>query len=164
MELKDSNVFNNFDISKSVEDFLGSRSPSFELNKFMNNNLTALDKTLYRGMPFNKYFIKKGFKIEDWYGFGHWSDDIEIAKIFSKDYVNDEYVEELINEYGKSNVELVNAIFIINKLVCFPSCDYLDKSSAFYKEREYTTINSSYLIEDYYEGNEFYFVNVKQIS
>lgn len=163
MNLECSNAFSEINVSKLIEDFLGSRSPSFQLKKFMDSNLTVINKVLYRGVPFNKYFIKKGFKIEDWYGFGHWSDDIEIAKGFSKDYVNDEYVEELIDEYGKSNVEFINAIFVINKLVCFPSCYYLEKSSTFYKEREYTTISSSYLIEDYYEDNGFYFVNVKQI-
>ena len=50
MNLEYSNAFSEMNVSKLIEDFLGSRSPSSQLENFMNGNLTIISKTLYRGV------------------------------------------------------------------------------------------------------------------
>lgn len=96
----------NFTIKEKIEileDFVGGRYISDNTMALYENRFDKIEETLYRGMPFYREFIKPGYIIKEWYGASHWSLDFDIARNkFAKNYIEDEYIEDLAIELGKS--------------------------------------------------------------
>ncbi|MEJ1517637.1 hypothetical protein R3O67_30950 [Bacillus cereus] len=83
-------------LKRELDEFLGSRTLTPELEEFLNSLKAPLDCILYRGMNFPMHLLKKGGKLEEWHGSSHWSKEFDVAQNFAYDgYINEDYVNEL---------------------------------------------------------------------
>ncbi|MCU7667555.1 hypothetical protein [Bacillus thuringiensis] len=87
----------NKDILKNeLDEFLGSRTLTTELEEFLVSLKSPLECVLYRGMNFPIHLLEKGEKLEEWHGSSHWSKELKVAHNFAYDgYVNEDYVNEI---------------------------------------------------------------------
>lgn len=165
---------------KELDEFLGSRFLSCELEKFLISKRGTVDTVLYRGMNFPIHLIKKGNRLEEWHGSTHWSKDFQIAHNFAYDgYINDDYAEELQKElpemiYKKYNVE--NAIGLFHPVIFRLKDNHygIDVHSIIQSipaleiwknEKEVTFIGTNFTIEsfEYVNSDEpYYLIDVKE--
>lgn len=161
-----------------LEKFIGGRYISNNTETYLKNKFEKIDETIYRGIPFPKHLIKKGYVMEEWYGSSHWSLDFNIARnIFSNDdsNINQDYVEELAEEFNISYEEaeklFVPIVLKLNKVSLgvriYNLVKDLDKVSRFYKEKEITTIGIDTIIKKIElktdKKGEYYLIEVEEV-
>lgn len=101
-------------MKKALEDFLGGRILTKEVKSFLLENEISVEGPLYRGLPYPKHLLKTGLVIKEWHGSSHWSKDKAVAINFSKDYINEEYEAELLEEMDE--VEFVPLVLILDRV------------------------------------------------
>lgn len=120
---------------------------------------------LYRGLPFQEQLIKKGTVIEEWYGSSHWTTDENIARNFSKDYISEGLIEEIMQEQKLSEdaaYELfVPLIMHLDGAEGVPLYEYV---SCFEHEKEINIHGSDFIIHNVWKEGEIYHVNVKEVN
>lgn len=160
-----------------LDEFIGGRHITDKTLALYKDKFEKIEETIYRGMPFYKGFIKPGKIIEEWYDASHWTLDFNIARgIFSNDYVNDDYIEELSNELNISFDEtydsFVPMVMRMNGVSqgarTYEIVKDLDVVSKFYKEMEITTMGIDTIITNVElktdEKGDYYLVDVKEVS
>lgn len=154
------------ELKENLQDFVGSRLLRPELKEYFVDEIREVEGTVYRGLPFPLHLLKVGGQVEDWHGSGHWTLDMTTAKAFSKDYVNEDYMYELIEERGEANVEFVKVILTCDNIKGIELYKLLEEHSiqGFDAELEITTIDSRYIISSVKEDGIYYYVNVKQVQ
>lgn len=171
--------FTKKEVEDILERFIGGRCILDDTEEYLKDKFEKIDEIIYRGMPFPKYLIKKGYILEEWHGSSHWSLDFNVARnIFSNDKFNisEDYAEELSEELNITYEEAENLFVpIVLKLNGVSSgirtyelVKDLDLVSRFYKEKEITTIGINTIIENIElksdEKGEYYLIEVKELS
>ena len=170
-------MFTENEIVNILEDFVGARIITEDTLALYDDKFGKVNETIYRGMPFYEDFIKVGANIEEWYGSTHWTLDFNIAKnIFSKDYINECYIEELAENLNKNIDEVYESMVPMimrmngtsNGARTYEMVKNLDKVSRFYKEKEITIMGMDFIITNIEhiqdEDTKYYLVDVKEIE
>ena len=154
-------------MKKLFSDFIGGRILPPDFRTFLIANSKPIASILYRGMTYPKHLLKEGAVIEEWYGSTHWSFSEDVAKRFSKDYINEDYKEDLIEELGKGNVDFVSLVLTISGIEGVDMAPFLkeyDLFDDFSNEQEVTVIGKNFRIKSIerkdINGECFYFAKV----
>lgn len=87
--------------------FAGDRCLTNCVSEILNENKVNLNGvSIYRGFPYPFPLLRKGVVIQEWNGSSHWSLDKSVAELFSMDYINEDYSEEMQEIFGMSEEEL----------------------------------------------------------
>lgn len=155
-------------MKKIFSDFIGGRILPPDLRDFLMANRKPISCVLYRGMSYPKHLLKEGTVIEEWYGSTHWSYSEDVARGFSKDYINEDYQEDLIEELGEDNVEFISLVLLgkdIEGVDMAPFLKEYDLVNDFGNEQEVTVIGKNFRIESIerksINGECFYFAEVQ---
>ncbi len=162
-----------------LEQFVGGRYIDEDTMTLLSDNLECINETVYRGMPFPKHLIKKGYIVEEWHGSSHWSLDFNVSReVFSQDKFNisEDYCEALAEEMKMSYDEVYDNIFVpvVFKLNgvslgirLYNLVKDLDLVSRFYKEKEITTIGINTKIKNFEiktdSYGEYYLIEVEEL-
>lgn len=160
-----------------LDRFVGGREITEDTLTLYKDKFEKIEETLYRGMPFYKEHIKTGTLIQEWYGATHWSLDLNVARgIYSDDYINELYVEELADELNLSYDETYNSFVpMVMRIKGFSKgartyemVKDLEIVSRFYKEMEVTTMGVDTIITNVEVKNDekgtYYLVDVEEVS
>lgn len=144
------NPFINQSIEDKLESFVNARFLPLDVEEYLLSRTKHYNKTFYRGLPFPMHLIKEGLVIENWHGASHWSVQKDIALDFAIEersgYVNEEYRDELIQEYGEDNVHFVPLLMICRGGNFIPICELIKADSKFRREQEYCNIGDDFRV------------------
>jgi len=162
-----------------LDEFLGSRTLSNDLEQFLCSLKKPYLKPLYRGMNFPIHVLKIGEIVEEWHGSSHWSKEFQVALNFAYDgYLNEEYIEELQEDEALLEEYEVEEAMDLFKEVVFrlsESTQAIDvdtlvnewELSRWKHEKEVTFIGTEFEITaiKYIEDKEkpYYLVDVKEL-
>lgn len=147
-----------------LEWFAGSRQWDENIAALHEKLREYISCELYRGLPFQKVLIKLGAVVKEWYGSSHWTLEKKIADNFSKDYISEGLIEEIIEEQGITEEEayklFVPLILHLDGATGVPLYKYVPE---FEHEKEINIHGSDFVITNIWIEDEIYHANVKPI-
>lgn len=149
---------------EQLEWFAGSREWNEHVAKLHNELQENISCELYRGLPYQEHLINEGTIIEEWYGSSHWTIDKDIAANFSRDYISEGLIEEIIEERNITEDEayelFVPLILHMDNAVGVPLYKYVP---AFEHEKEINIHGKNFVLYNTWKDGDTYHANVKAI-
>lgn len=94
-------IENDISEERLIEQFIGGRFISKDINDIIEPLIEPISDSLYRGMMLPIHILKDNLILDEWYGMSHWSLDFNIARNFSLEYCqSDSYIDEVADSLG----------------------------------------------------------------